>query len=621
MKRLIFLVLFLFVAAPAQAVCGGSSPNLTAATLADLALCITAAVDGDTITLTNGSYTATSTMTISGKGIKITSGGSGRIVARSTSSVTVGTGSKTFALDTCTGVTGTIRATVLYDGTNYLDGTVTSCVGTTLTMDATTATGSGTRNVWVISTVVTTTITNNVTGGPIFNITEDASHSTEITGIKFVLGTGNAQHIAINYLASGKPVIIHDCWASASGSFKMFLFQTRRGLVYNCTFDGTFNSTFPGPISNTQAIGIKWEGTVAGATWATASTMGTADTNGDSNIYIEDNDFHGIVPQALDVDDNGRIVIRYNTFNNSGFVAHGQDTSPYGVRHYETYNNTFIYNTNGDSRDFNMSSGYFFARGGTGVWTNNSMDDVNSAWWGNPSEVTLTIQHLRRNAGCCACETGGTPACRQVGFGYITGAGPTKTACETANVGAGYEGDLEPFYFWNNTGTIAIGLSDYSPDECSGGPAVSSFIRSGTEYYPNTTKPGWTAKTYPHTLRGVGSGCVASLGVSGYTFSGGRPGASSSTGIQLSNTGDASCTISSISINSTNPPIFTQTNDCGGTLAASATCTITITFVPNSSSSMAQHTLTVDVATGTDDTCTLDGTGLTIQSTRTPTIQ
>lgn len=56
----LLIVLLLLLASPAWAACLGSSPNLTAATWADVAACHTAASNGDTITYTGGNTTVTS---------------------------------------------------------------------------------------------------------------------------------------------------------------------------------------------------------------------------------------------------------------------------------------------------------------------------------------------------------------------------------------------------------------------------------------------------------------------------------------------------------------------------------------------------------------------------------
>ena len=75
--RHIFLILFLlFALLPnrAWAACSGKSPNLTAPTWADVAACHAVASNGDTITVTAGSYTATTPTTIT-KYLTIVMGG------------------------------------------------------------------------------------------------------------------------------------------------------------------------------------------------------------------------------------------------------------------------------------------------------------------------------------------------------------------------------------------------------------------------------------------------------------------------------------------------------------------------------------------------------------------
>jgi hypothetical protein len=75
------------------------------------------------------------------------------------------------------------------------------------------------------------------------------------------------------------------------------------------------------------------------------------------------------------------------------------------------------------------------------------------------------------------------------------------------------------------------------------------------------------------------------------------------------NTGNATLSITGISIAGTNSSEFAETNSCGETLAAGASCTISVTFTP---ASVASFTATVSVAnnaSGSPQTVTLNGTG------------
>ncbi len=76
------------------------------------------------------------------------------ITGISTSSVSIGTGSKVFTIDlskSSTEANSTIELTSAGSPSNKMSGTVTSLVGTTLTVNVTTATGSGTFSDWKLS--------------------------------------------------------------------------------------------------------------------------------------------------------------------------------------------------------------------------------------------------------------------------------------------------------------------------------------------------------------------------------------------------------------------------------------------------------------------------------------
>ena len=82
--------------------------------------------------------------------------------------------------------------------------------------------------------------------------------------------------------------------------------------------------------------------------------------------------------------------------------------------------------------------------------------------------------------------------------------------------------------------------------------------------------------------------------------------------ISLWNPGSAALSISSIAISGMSINDFAQTNTCGSSLAAGATCTIAVTFTPTASGARyAQVTLT-DNAAGSPQAVGLTGTGATV---------
>jgi hypothetical protein len=208
--------------------------------------------------------------------------------------------------------------------------------------------------------------------------------------------------------------------------------------------------------------------------WTAAPFYGANDTTGTANIYFEENQVIN-VQEALDIDDNCRGVIRYNTFRDATAGTHGADTSPYGVRHFEIYNNTFTFAGN------SLLNQWVFIRGGSGIIADNVMPDIPTK-----SEIKIQIQNLRRNAGPYPCWDNGWPAPHQIGQGHN---GSTSV--------------VEGLYIWNNSGggKQTPFAENFAPDQCSGGVDVNTHVQSGRDFFVGTPKPGYTKYRYPHPLR------------------------------------------------------------------------------------------------------------------------
>jgi hypothetical protein len=250
--------------------------------------------------------------------------------------------------------------------------------------------------------------------------------------------------------------------------------------------------------------------------------MGTADTNGASNFYFENCDFHAYL-NSTDMDNNSRAVFRHNVFNNAGLGTHGADTSLWGQRHFEFYDNVGVFNGYSDGTTFSMNW-WFFIRGGTFVIANNVLPAIDSTDYPNKPDLDITVMNLQRNAGPNPCWGAGTsagaryPSPRQAGFGRVTGSGVDGLGRSTDSVT--YVGDSEPGYVFGNTRTsggattaLNIGLSDFG--ECTSPDQTSNYVVSGRDYFntSGTAKPGWTAYTYPHPLTASSSSSAPTRGV------------------------------------------------------------------------------------------------------------
>jgi hypothetical protein len=88
--------------------------------------------------------------------------------------------------------------------------------------------------------------------------------------------------------------------------------------------------------------------------------------------------------------------------------------------------------------------------------------------------------------------------------------------------------------------------------------------------------------------------------------------ASAAETVKLSNTSNAALTISGITFTGANAADFTETDNCGTSVAANANCTINVVFRPAASGARAAAISIADNATGSPQTASLSGNGLDI---------
>jgi hypothetical protein len=486
----------------------------------DVQTAINAAAEGDTVTIPAGTCTWTSGVTISGKGITVTGAGAGRIIAYTPDTHTIATGTLTVTIGGFSpGISGTsiltgetLRVSETGARSNWMQGTVTSYNGTTLTMNITSTGGSGTTHRWLVSTIPTTVLIND-SGTAMFSVTEDSSVHTNLSGFKIALGNGTGD--GVDFISGGgQAILLHDCWIE-QGSGDSVHTTASRGVVWNCSFDSSPFSMAP------LAVHLQPFDQTA---WSSPSYFGMSDTDGQHNFYVETSDFHAYL-NATDNDEGARSVFRYNLFNNAGFGTHGADTSLIGQRYFEYYNNTGVFNGYADGTTFNMNW-WFFIRGGTFVIHDNTLPPLNSTDYPNKPDLNLTVMNLQRNAGANPCWGSGTTsgadyhAPQQVGMGHVTGTGVDGLGRSTYSIASWgwptpeYVGDSEPGYVWaNSRSSLNVQASDYGSgqsDSCTGSTYDKSanYIVANRDYFNGSTpKPGYTPYTYPHPLtQGSGGG-------------------------------------------------------------------------------------------------------------------
>lgn len=101
---------------------------------------------------------------------------------------------------------------------------------------------------------------------------------------------------------------------------------------------------------------------------------------------------------------------------------------------------------------------------------------------------------------------------------------------------------------------------------------------------------------------------AVSLSASALSFQGTTTGqASAAQSVTLTNSGNAALSITSITLGGTDATAFSLSHNCGASLAANASCTLSVTFTPASASSYSAALTVSDNATGSPHSITLSG--------------
>ncbi len=151
-----------------------------------------------------------------------------------------------------------------------------------------------------------------------------------------------------------------------------------------------------------------------------------------------------------------------------------------------------------------------------------------------------------------------------------------------------------------------------------------AFAPTSVAGYLATLSVSDSATGSPHTVELSGSGTPATasqavLSPNPLAFPSTLVGTAAATlPMTLSNPGTAALTITGISVTGTNASSFGQSNNCGTSLAAAGSCTITVIFTPASTGSLSASISVADNATGSPQTAVLSGIGTQPQALLSP---
>jgi hypothetical protein len=353
------------------------------------------------------------------------------------------------------------------------------------------------------------TITDMAGSADLMAFTIGNSFRTTIANLRFMPGNGTGNYVTVS--GQGLPPLMHDM------DFKLPNFQLQHAVTWMVTGGVIWNTTFESTTTG-NSIGGSDSGCLlvkSYLSWDAPSTMGTLDTTGTNNLYIEDSTFNA-VGQCPDVDDSGRVVIRHSQIIGSSGLTHG--LGAHSGRSVELYNNSYTY-----PNSKRALGRYFWFRGGTAVVTNNDIQWINGPSYPDKLSFCFIVEGARWNAGGHGCCTGWM-CHNQVGSGASATVQSTLLISASQSPLDVYQ-ISDPVYIWNNRGTgqgsSHYGTNDVDPaqDNCHKiNPATgqefstTDFYKAGRDYFyddssnPNSgAKPGWAPYTYPHPLR-QGSG-------------------------------------------------------------------------------------------------------------------
>ena len=158
----------------------------------------------------------------------------------------------------------------------------------------------------------------------------------------------------------------------------------------------------------------------------------------------------------------------------------------------------------------------------------------------------------------------------------------------------------------NNCGTsVAAGTS--CTIDVTFTPAASGMRSASVTITDNAAN---SPQSVSLTGTGAAGTTLATLSPTSLTFSSQVVGSSSTTqAITLTNGGNAPLSVTSIAVTGANSADFTQTDTCGSSVAASGSCTISVTFKPSATGTRSASVTVTDNAANSPQTEPLTGSG------------
>jgi len=227
---------------------------------------------------------------------------------------------------------------------------------------------------------------------------------------------------------------------------------------------------------------------------------------------------------------------------------------------------------------------------------------------GSPQKVSLS--------GTGAAPAAGLSPTSLTFTGQLVGTGSTAQSVTLSNKGSAALSLSSVAITGTNAGDFAQSNNCGSSLAASGKCTISvTFTPTASGSRTAAVSVSDNASGSPQTVSLTGTGTTtagpaASLSLTSLAF-GNEPIdiTSTSQSVTLSNTGNAALSITGIALAGTNADDFDQSNACGSSLAAGASCTIVVMFTPSEAAAETASLSITDNASGSPQTVSLTGTG------------
>jgi trimeric autotransporter adhesin len=489
-----------------------------------------------------------------------------------------------------------------------------------------------------------------VAGGP-HGILQFGSQNVLTTSPAMTVALRNPGDSALTF--GDTPYTVTGNFAVAAGGSCNFTAGIASGE--SCTMNVTFTPQTTGPLTGTISFStnapntpnlVRLYGTgaqtgvaatpvisPATGTYITNQTVTIADSTPGATIYYTTD---GSTPSAQSTPYTAPFLVsRTGTNVQAIAAATGYTNSAIALATYTLQAVTPVLNPPGGTYSGSQSVAITTTTAGAAIYytTNGNAPTIESTLYSGPIQVTQSGTTIKAIAALSGYEN--SPAASGT---YILQAPAVTLTPASLNFNNQPEGTTSAAQtvLLTNSGTAALAISSITltganpgsfieSDNCvSSSPlAAKATCTISVKFSPAATGTDTASVSIldnaagsPQSVPLSGSGTIpaapiASLTPSSLTFSSNTGTASAIQTATLSNTGNASLAISGVSIAGANPSDFGETNNCGESLAAGASCIVSVTFTPASATSFTATLGVTDNAAGSPQTTALSGIGVT----------